>query len=78
MAAVYVFGWKSKGVYSYKLLTIILQGAFLPNIEYFGSKIGIQSNYTPVIVDQKNESSKIVNNYVFYNLNSWQNDSLRN
>ena len=54
MAAVYVFGWKSKGVYSYKLLTIILQGAFLPNIEYFGSKIGIQSNYTPVIVDQKN------------------------
>lgn len=53
-AAVYVFGWKSKGVYSYKLLTIILQGAFLPNIEYFGSKIGIQSNYTPVIVDQKN------------------------
>ena len=37
--AEYVIGWKSKGSCNSKL--IVLHSAFLPNVKYFGNKIGI-------------------------------------
>ena len=41
----YVIGWKSKGLFESKLLS--LHGAFLPKIKYFGYKIGMQVKKTP-------------------------------
>ena len=43
----YITGWKSKGLYNSKL--IASHGAFLPNVKYFGVKIGIQFNNTPLV-----------------------------
>ena len=37
--AEYVIGWKSKGSCNSKF--IVLHSAFLPNVQYFGNKIGI-------------------------------------
>ena len=45
----YVISWKSKGVYNSKLTA--LHGTFLPNIKYFGSKIGIRFINTPLVVE---------------------------
>ena len=54
-----VIGWKSKGVYKSKLIP--LHGSFLPNIKYFRNKIGIQFHRTPLVIEQNNKATKIVN-----------------
>ena len=64
----YVIGWKSKGVYNSKL--IALHGDILPNIKYFRKKIRIQFNNTPLVVEQKNNATKIVNAYIVYHLDN--------
>ena len=45
----YFIDWKWKGVYNSKLTP--LHGALLPNIKYFGNKIGMQFNNTPMVVE---------------------------
>ena len=50
-ATEYVTGLKSKELYNSKLTPS--HGTFLPNIKYFGSKIGIQFNNAPFVVEQK-------------------------
>ena len=51
----YVIGWKSKSSYESKLL--LSHGVFLFNIKYFGYKIGIQCNNTPLVVEQNNHAT---------------------
>ena len=41
-------------------------------------KIGIQFKYTPLVVEQKNYTTKIVNAYIVYDLVNWSNIPLRN
>ena len=65
----YIICWKSKGVYSSKL--IALHGAFLPYVRYFGNKIGIQFNNTLLVREQNNYTSRIVNVYIVYDLDNW-------
>ena len=60
-------GWKSKYLFEFKLLR---HGAFLPNIKYFGYKIGIHSNNTSLVVEQSNFANKIVNASIVYNLDN--------
>ena len=71
----YITGWKSKGVYNPKL--IALHGAFLYNVNYFGNTIGIQ-NSTPLVIEQNNYATKIVNVYIVYDLDNWPKNPLRN
>ena len=75
----YVIVWKLKGLFKSKLLP--LHGAFEANIKYFGYKMGMQfSNLsnTPLVVEQSNYATKIVNAYVVYDLDNWPNIPLRN
>ena len=55
----YITSWKSKGVYNTKLIPI--KNYSLPNIKYFKYKIEIQFNNTPLVVEQNNYASKIIN-----------------
>ena len=71
-----MISWKSKGIYNSKLKA--LHGAFLPNVKYFGNKIGIQFNNTLLIIEQNNYVTRIVNIYIVYDLENWPKNSLRN
>ena len=55
----YIIGWKSKGVYNSKFIALHVD--FLPNVKYFRNKIGIQLNSTPLVIEQNNYATKIVN-----------------
>ena len=55
-----------------------LYGAFLPNIKYFWSKIGIQFHNTHVVVEQKNYTTNTVNAYFVYDLDNWPKTPFRN
>ena len=72
----YSIGWKSKDLSESNHLP--LDGAFLPNIKYFGCKIGMQFNNTPLVVEQRNYANNIVNAYILYDLDNWPNIPLRN
>ena len=72
----YVIGWKSKVLFESKLLP--LHGAFLPNIKYFYYKIGMQFSNTPLVVEQNNYATKIVNAYIVYDLDNWTKIPFRN
>ena len=50
---------KSKGLYKFKLL--LLHGAFLTKLKHFVSKIVIQFNKTPLVVELTNCKIQIVN-----------------
>ena len=60
----YVIGWKWKGLFKSKFLP--LHGALLPNVKYFGYKIRIQFNDTPLVFEQNNYTTKTVNAYIVY------------
>ena len=72
----YIVGWESKGLYNSK--PIALHDAFLSNVKYFGIKIRIQNNKTPLAIEQINYTSGIVNVCIVYNLDNWQKNLLRN
>ena len=72
----YVIVWISKGLYKSKLLP--LHGAILTNIKYFLPKIAMQFNNTPLVVEQDNYATEIVNDYIVYNLDNWRKILLRN
>ena len=72
----YVIGSKFKGLFKSKLLP--LHGAYIPNIKYFGYKIGIQFNRTPLVVEQNNYRTKTVNTYIIYDLDHWSRSTFRN
>ena len=72
----YIISWRSKGIYNTKLIPI--KNNSLPNIKYFNKKISLQFDYIPLVVEQNNCTSKIVNVYIVYDLDSWPKISLRN
>ena len=72
----YVTSLKSKGVFEWKSLP--LHGAFIPNVKQFGTKIGIQFNNTPLVIDQTNLTNKILNAYIVYDLDNWPKIPLNN
>ena len=48
----YIIGWKSKGLYNSKPMA--LHSSFLPNVEYFENKVGIQFNNTSLVIERIN------------------------
>ena len=70
----YIIGCKSKDVYNSKLgvynSKIALHGASFVNVKYFRTKMGIQLNNTPLVIEQNNYASKIVNFYIVYDLDN--------
>ena len=70
----YVLSWKSNGVYNSKLKP--LYTAFLHSIKLSGYNLGIKFNNNPLAVEQNGYLTKIVNIYIFYDLDAWPN--LRN
>ena len=66
----------SKDLFDWKLLP--LNDVFLPNKKYFGHKIGLQLNNTPLVVEQSNYETKNLNAYIVYNLDNWPKNPLRN
>ena len=67
---------KTKDVF--KSTPLLLQDALLPNIKYFGYNIVVQSNNTPLVVEQNTYVIKILNAYMFDDLGNWPTISLRN
>ena len=65
----YITDWKSKGLSELKLLP--LHGAFIRNVKRFGYIIGIQINNTPLVIDQNNFTTKIMNAYITFDLDNW-------
>ena len=55
----YVIGRNSRGLFKSKLHPV--HGAFLPNRKYFGYKMGIRFNNIPLVLEQNNYATKIVN-----------------
>ena len=74
--AEYIIGWKSQFLYNSEL--IALCNTFLPNVNYFGNKIGIQLNNTPLVIEQINYTRKIVNVWIVYDLDNWPKNLLTN
>ena len=72
----YVVRWKSKGEYNSKHAP--LEGAFVPNMKYCSSKIGIQFNNTPLVVEQNNYTTTTVNAYIVYVLDNFPKSPFRN
>ena len=67
-SAEYVIGLKSKRIYNSKL--IALHDSFLPNINCFRKKIEIQFDNSPLVVEQNNYPTEIVNFYIIYDLDN--------
>ena len=65
----YVLSWKSKGVFTSKFEP--LHTSFLHSTDLSGYKVGIRFDKDLLPVDQNNYTTKIVNAYNFYELNSW-------
>ena len=55
-----------------------MHGAFLPNVRYFGNKIGVQFNSTPLVIEQNNYTTKIANVYNVYDIVNSPKNQLRN
>ena len=68
--------WISNGLYNSRLN--VLNSDFLLNIKYFTKRMGIQFNNIPLVVEQSNHTTEIVNVYIVYDLDNWPNVPLRN
>ena len=68
--------WKSKGIYNSKL--IAFDKDYPPNIKYFNQKIVMQFDDGPLVVEQNNYSTKIVNVYIIYNVDGWPKSTFDN
>ena len=55
-----------------------MHGAFMPRLRYCAKKIWIYLNKSPLVVEQNNYSTKIVNAYIVYDLNDSPKVPLRN
>ena len=55
-----------------------MSNIFLFNVKYFGIKIRIQFNNTPLVIEQINYPSKIVNVSIVYDLDNCPKIPLRN
>ena len=60
---------ESKGVYISKLKP--LNTVFLCSIKLCGYKVGTKYDKDPLVVEQNNYETKIVNTYIVYKLDAW-------
>ena len=67
---------ESKSLFESKLLP--LHEIFLSNLRRFGYKIVIQFKNTPLVVEQNDHATKIVNAYIVFNLDKWVKVPLNN
>ena len=72
----YIISCNSKGICNSKL--IAFYAVFLPDVKYFRNKKRIQRNSTPLVRDQNNYTTKIVNDYIVFDLDNWPKNLLRN
>ena len=72
----YVLSWKSKGVFNSKLKS--LYTAFLNSIKLSEYRIGIKFDIDPLVVEQKNYLTKIVNVCIVYDLDAWPRNTTNN
>ena len=64
----YTISWRSKVLYIIDLIPI--NNDLLSNIKYFNKKVALQFDYTLLVVHQNNCTTKIVNAYIVYDLDS--------
>ena len=50
---------------------IALNGVFLHSIKYFKKRIGMEFNNPPLIIEQNNYATKIINVCTVYDLDNW-------
>ena len=55
-----------------------LHDPFLPDIKHFRNAIGIQFSKTPLVVEQNSYITKIVNDYITYDLDKMPKVAVRN
>ena len=55
-----------------------MHGAFLSNIKYFRHERRIQFNNNPLVIEQNNYTTKIVNAYIVYDLDNWSKIPFKN
>ena len=65
----YVLSWKSKGKFNSKIEP--LYTAFLNSIKLSKYRVGIKFDKKSLAVEQKNYLMKIVNVYIFFDLDAW-------
>ena len=65
----YAISWKSNKLCTFKF--ILLNGILLPTIRQFGYKIGLPFNSSALVVEQNNYTTKVINSYIAYDLDSW-------
>ena len=72
----YVLSWKSKGIYTFKFTQ--LYTIFLNSTKISGYRTGIKCDNSILVVEQNNYTSKIVNFYIVFNLDTWPKNLLNN
>ena len=72
----YILGWKSKGLYTFKLKP--LYTAFLHSIKLSLYRIGIKFDKDPLTVEQNNYLTKIATVYIVYDLDAWPRNPTNN
>ena len=77
-ATVYVIGWKSKGLFRSKPRPFHSAYFRQESMRYFGYKIGIQFNNTPLVVEVNNYTPKTAKAYIVYDLDNCPKTPLRN
>ena len=60
------------------LLLDVLNSDFLPNLKYFVNKIEIHFKNTPLVIEQNNYKTKIVDVHIVYDLDNWPKNRLKN
>ena len=66
----YVRSWKSRRLFKTEVYP--LHNTFLPNIEQFGCKTGIQFNITLLVIERYNYATTVVSSYINYDLDNQQ------
>ena len=72
----YFLSWKPKGVYNSKFKPLYTD--FLPNVKYYGFKIGTQFSNNHLVLEQSNYLTKIENVYIVCDLDAWPINSNNN
>ena len=72
----YVLSWKSKGIYTFKLT--LSYTTLFNNTKFFGHRAGIKLDNRVLVVEQNNYTSKIINVYIVYDIDTWPKNPLNN
>ena len=65
----YVISWKTKGLNNFELIALV--ETFLLKIKCFVNRVGTQFNNPPLVVAENNNTTKMGNIYIVYDLDNW-------